>query len=100
LILHLFSKLYLRSQGGARQGTKAAVNAMNDAGDVVPPNLRGATSVDALLREGEDETCTLRGGDCETTNECCGAGRCCDGRCLAGGSGVCEVVSPVGKDGE
>ncbi|EJK49625.1 hypothetical protein THAOC_31480 [Thalassiosira oceanica] len=62
LDLHLASLDVVKQQGTEA----AAVLALeSDAGDVIPPNLRGATLVDSFLGEEEDFECKADGGRCK-----------------------------------
>ena len=59
----------LCSQGAVRDGTEAAVMALDsDAGDVSSPNLRGAISVVSSLGDG---TCIADWKDCDQDSDCC-----------------------------
>ena len=86
--MHLFSKLYLCSQGAVREDADAAVLELDsDAGDgVVPPNLRGASS----------PTCRADGESCRAFYHCCseqcGCGPTGKDVCF---SGFCRPETPV-----
>ncbi|EJK45996.1 hypothetical protein THAOC_35362 [Thalassiosira oceanica] len=82
---HLFSKHFSFIAGVATQVKEAAVLALDsDAGDVIPPSLRGAAnSFDPSLGDSEGESCIKPGEYCRATfalsSPCC-SGYYCGGQ--------------------
>ncbi|EJK68032.1 hypothetical protein THAOC_10834 [Thalassiosira oceanica] len=91
LDLHLASLDVVKQQGTEA----AAVLALeSDAGDVIPPNLRGATLVDSFLGEEEDFECKADGSRCKRNWNPWGESQCCSGKCERG---LCHMCAAEGS---
>ncbi|EJK76439.1 hypothetical protein THAOC_01798, partial [Thalassiosira oceanica] len=111
LIVYISSllKAFVFAGVAKQQGKEAAVLALDsDAGDVVPPSLRGAANwFDTSLGDGEGESCIPRGGKCRQTfalsSQCCSGHFCALDRYGGPSASYCarcqtNIFCPGGRD--